>query len=109
MNWIITNNKEVKKNMSRRRRHTKAGLAFPITMIRKEMKLRMPDRKLSKGVDVFLSAALEEFVKQWLEASAVHVKKSSHIDAKQLAIPLNEQDGALAGLFPKNVTGLYLE
>jgi len=94
---------------STKRRHTRAGLNFPVTIVRRYLKERMPQRRLAKHVEVFITGAMEKAVQQWLEDSTVRVTKRTHIEAKQLMEALNDPKSMIAGLFPKNATGLYLD
>ena len=75
--------KTVKKRPSRSR-HIRAGLHFPIKYARTEIKLKLPNRKISKYVETFLLGAHEYFLKEWLVGAGGRVIKKSHIETQQL-------------------------
>lgn len=89
--------------MSRVSKQKKLGLALPPSIIRKNLKKQLNNRKIRKDVSVYVASVLGEFVTRWGISSAVHVTDTNFIQPKHLFQGLVGVDNVL----PKNITGLY--
>jgi hypothetical protein len=100
-----TPKKPAKVKTSRTRR---AGLHFPVHMVRKELKARLgPKRNFEKGVEVVYTALVEHLVERLLVNASERITKGNYIDATHLHDVMTDKDGEVAKVFPQHVTGLY--
>lgn len=100
--------KKQTKAKSKTSRTTRAGLHFPIHVVRKELKARLGSKRtFEKGVEVAYTAMIEYLIERLLVNASEKIKKGNYIDAIHLHEAMTEKDGELNNVFPQHITGLY--
>jgi len=89
------------------RRGNRAGLHFPVHLVKRQLKTYFPKKKFQKNTDVSVTALCEYLLTQILLKSANEVVKGQYITPEHIHKILNESNSNLAGIFPKHVSGLH--
>lgn len=87
------------------RRYRRAGLHVPAHKIKKLIKVRLPERKRERNVEVFIAAVTEFFLESLLSDASDCVKNGNFIDATHIHKVLN--DGGYGNLLPKKIAGIF--
>jgi len=98
---------EKKTKSDKRRRGNRAGLHFPVHFVRRFLKVAFPTKKFQKHTDVAVTAHCEYPCTELLLKAADNVVKGQHITTEHIYKVLNDPETNLAGVFPKNVSGLH--
>ena len=89
------------------RRYKRAQLVFPTHIVRKQLKVNMPQRRFQKEVEILVTALLEHSVERLLLRAAEKVTKGNYISSQHLHSAINDKDSEVYGVFPKNVPGVF--
>ncbi|KAJ3931348.1 MAG: histone-fold-containing protein [Lentinula lateritia] len=79
---------------SRKNRSERAGLVFPVTRLRRYMKVINADKRLTSSAPVYLAAVLEYLVAELLElaGNACRDHKKKHIKPRHIQLAVRNDD-----------------